>query len=125
MAIKTIRTDDLDGTEGAETITFALGPDTFEIDLSEKNASALRKVLAPYIESGRRRVSSKRSTKKATAHRPSAETTINNDAIRDWAKSNGHAVSDRGRIPRSVIEAFEEAHAPSNSASMFSAAGAG
>ncbi|MFD1049891.1 histone-like nucleoid-structuring protein Lsr2, partial [Kibdelosporangium lantanae] len=31
-------------------------------------------------------------------------------AIRDWARQNGHVVSDRGRIPKSVIEAFEEAH---------------
>jgi hypothetical protein len=31
-------------------------------------------------------------------------------AIRDWARKNGHAVSDRGRIPASVVDAYEAAH---------------
>ena len=31
-------------------------------------------------------------------------------AIRDWARKNGHNVSDRGRIPASVVNAYEEAH---------------
>ena len=30
--------------------------------------------------------------------------------IREWARENGHAVSDRGRIAASVIEAYEKAH---------------
>lgn len=124
MAIKTIRTDDLDGTEGAETVTFSLGPEAFEIDLSEKNAATLRKVLAPYIEAGRRTSSAKRSAKKSSARTPAAEATINNDAIRAWARANGHDVSDRGRVPANVKEAFDQAHAPSGSAKMFSAAGA-
>jgi hypothetical protein len=32
-------------------------------------------------------------------------------AIRDWARQNGYELSDRGRIPATVIEAFEAAHA--------------
>jgi hypothetical protein len=34
--------DDLDGTEGAETVAFALDGVSYEIDLSEKNAAARR-----------------------------------------------------------------------------------
>lgn len=124
MAIRQIRIDDLDGTEGAQTVTFALGPDTFEIDLSEKNAAALRKALTPYIEAGRRRAGSAKKSTPKRAHRPAAEVTANNDAIREWARRNQLAVSDRGRIPRDVITAFEEAHVPGGAASMFSAAGA-
>jgi hypothetical protein len=30
--------------------------------------------------------------------------------IREWARSNGHKVPDRGRIPSDVREAFEAAH---------------
>ena len=30
--------------------------------------------------------------------------------IRDWARSNGYKVPDRGRIPADVREAFEAAH---------------
>ncbi|RSM77814.1 hypothetical protein DMH04_34420 [Kibdelosporangium aridum] len=32
-------------------------------------------------------------------------------AIRDWARQNGHELCDRGRIPPTVIKAFEAAHA--------------
>jgi len=28
-------------------------------------------------------------------------------AIREWANANGHEVSDRGRIPSAVLEAYE------------------
>jgi hypothetical protein len=31
-------------------------------------------------------------------------------AIRDWAKSSGWAVSDRGRLPSNVVEAYDAAH---------------
>ncbi|HSU09851.1 MAG TPA: histone-like nucleoid-structuring protein Lsr2 [Pseudonocardia sp.] len=30
-------------------------------------------------------------------------------AIREWARQHGHQVSDRGRIPKSVIEAYQAA----------------
>jgi len=30
-------------------------------------------------------------------------------AIRDWAREHGHKVSDRGRIPKSVLEAYQAA----------------
>ncbi|WP_442973052.1 Lsr2 family DNA-binding protein [Rhodococcus sp. NBC_00294] len=31
-------------------------------------------------------------------------------AIREWANANGYEVSDRGRIPAAVVEAFDAAH---------------
>jgi hypothetical protein len=30
-------------------------------------------------------------------------------AIREWAREHGHQVSDRGRIPKSIIEAYQAA----------------
>jgi len=30
--------------------------------------------------------------------------------IRDWARSNSHQISDRGRIPAAVVDAFNVAH---------------
>jgi Lsr2 len=41
--------DDLDGTEAGETIFFELDGHTYEIDLSESNASDFRNALKPYI----------------------------------------------------------------------------
>ncbi|WP_405787155.1 Lsr2 family protein [Streptomyces sp. NBC_00029] len=35
---------------------------------------------------------------------------VNTDDIRDWARANGFQVPPRGRIPREVREAWEQAH---------------
>lgn len=101
--------DDVDGSEAAQTVDFGLDGVTYSIDLSDPNAAALRDVLAPYLaagqrQSGRGRASSQQAP---TAPRRSREQIA---AIRVWAKANGYEVSDRGRIPADVEEAFEKAH---------------
>jgi hypothetical protein len=59
MAQRTITTliDDLDGTElkrgSGETIRFGIDGRTYEIDLSDDNAQALREALQPYTDAGR------------------------------------------------------------------------
>jgi hypothetical protein len=95
--------DDLDGGDAAETVAFGLDGRSYEIDLNAKNAKALRDTLAKYVAAGRRaggRSGAKRRTQVGTSARE----------IRDWARSNGHKVPDRGRIPSDVREAFEAAH---------------
>jgi hypothetical protein len=99
--------DDLDGGEAAESIAFGLDGKTYEIDLSEKHAAELRDVLARFVGAARRAgASSAPATRQKSAPRSSRsreETT----AIREWANANGHEVSSRGRIPSSVLEAYE------------------
>lgn len=66
MAQRTITTlvDDLDGTDlervSGETIRFGVDGRAYEIDLSDDNAAALRDVLQPYTEAGRRIVSTRK-----------------------------------------------------------------
>lgn len=103
--------DDLDGTvldtgEG-ETVLFSLDGIAYEIDLTEANAAALRDALQPYIAAGRS-ISSRASG--ARARRRSGQQDLG--VVRQWARDNGHQVSDRGRVPASVIEAFEAAQRP-------------
>lgn len=116
--VQVILSDDLDDSISAdETVTFALDGTTYEIDLSEKNAEELRNVFGKYV-SAARKVSSRggRSSGASGAGRSRATggggrmDREQAGAIRDWARKNGHAVSDRGRIPASVVEAFEAAH---------------
>ena len=96
--------DDLDGGDATETVSFALDGRSYEIDLNDKNAKALRDSLAKYIavsrRSGGRAGKAKTRTQVGTSARE----------IRDWARSNGRQVPDRGRIPSEVREAFEAAH---------------
>ena len=103
--------DDIDGTilgigEG-ETVHFSLNSTAYEIDLTTENADAFRKALEPYIAGARRASASPArggSSRKRSASSPETA------AIREWANENGHKVSERGRIPATVIEAYRAAH---------------
>jgi hypothetical protein len=96
--------DDLDGGDASETVSFGLDGRSYEIDLNDKNAKALRDALAKYVAAARRGGGRSAGSKRRTQVGASAR------EIRDWARSNGHQVPDRGRIPSDVREAFEAAH---------------
>ena len=101
--------DDIDGSKADETLSFALDGTNYEIDLNTKHAEKLRTSLAKFIEHSRRlgrgRVAAPRRGRPASASARGDH--AQNQAIRDWAKSKGIEVSDRGRIPASVIERYE------------------
>ena len=114
--VQVILSDDFDDDVPAdETVTFALDGTTYEIDLSDSNASEMREVFAKYVGAARKVAGRGRASgagrSKATggsgAGRMDREQA---GAIRDWARKNGHEVSDRGRIPATVVEAYEAAH---------------
>jgi nucleoid-associated protein Lsr2 len=95
--------DDLDGGPADETVRFAFGGTGYEIDLSKKNARAFRKQLAPFVEHARKAGrGQQRRPRTLSARRRSGE-------IRAWAKEQGIAVSERGRIPAGVVEQYESA----------------
>ena len=97
-------TDDFDGSEAVETISFAFEGTEYEVDLSEENAAHFREAIGEYADVARvvggrsRRGRSARSTGKRDTR-----------AIRAWAQENGYEVSARGRISRDVVEAYEAA----------------
>ncbi|QGN58370.1 Lsr2 family protein [Nostocoides sp. HKS02] len=98
--------DDLDGSEADETVTFALDGVTYEIDLNAANAAGLRDSLAPYVGHARR------AGGRRAAGRPSSRGGGKRDLadVRDWARKNGHKVSDRGRISAEIQAAYDKAH---------------
>jgi hypothetical protein len=98
--------DDLDGSEADEQVEFAVDGRSYEIDLSKANSARLRDVLAPFV-SAARRTGGRRS---APAAGRSTSDREQNQAIREWAQQNGFTVSDRGRLPANVIEAYQKAH---------------
>jgi nucleoid-associated protein Lsr2 len=98
--------DDLDGSDASQTVSFALDGTSYEIDLNDKNAAALRDALATYVGHARKVTGSRRGRRSAA----SATNGHSAKEIRDWARSNGHKVPERGRIPGDVREAFEAAH---------------
>lgn len=46
-------TDDIDGGNADETVEFSIDGKVYEIDLSKRNAAALRKALQPYVDVAR------------------------------------------------------------------------
>jgi hypothetical protein len=103
----TVLTDDIDGGDADATIEFGLDGVMYTIDLSDKNGAKLRKTLDPFLAAATRvgraggagRISS-RTVAPARANRDQ------NQAIREWAGKNGYEVSERGRIPAAIAEAF-------------------
>lgn len=96
--------DDLDGSEAAETVTFALDGVSYEIDLSEANATALRSDLAKWVSSATR-TGGRRATRASSGS--SARPANESAKIRQWAREQGIEVSERGRIPADLRERYE------------------
>ena len=91
--------DDLDGSRAAETVDFGIDGALYEIDLSARNAKALRKALAAFVEAGRQR----KSTPAVAATRPRSRPAGPNAAVvRKWAHENDVPVSVRGRVSADV-----------------------
>jgi Lsr2 len=101
-------TDDIDGTEASEELTFALRGIEYEIDLNAKNVAALEKALDKFVKAGRKvsRTRGPRGPVRRAGGRSSKEDL---SAIRGWARANGYEVSNRGRISGAIREAYESA----------------
>ena len=96
--------DDLDGSDASQTVSFGLDGTSYEIDLNDKNAAALRDALSGYVGHARKvKLSSRRRKGAATTSGPGAS------EIREWAKANKMKVSDRGRVSAEVRQAYDAA----------------
>ncbi|MFT3796956.1 histone-like nucleoid-structuring protein Lsr2 [Microbacterium sp.] len=118
--------DDLDGTvleAGAgETVLFSLDGTAYEIDLTDDNAAALRAAFAPFIaaartvsarsRSARGGASARRGTGGGEAGKRVQRRAGQRDyaPVREWAAQHGYTLSERGRVPAAVLEAYDAAH---------------
>ena len=105
-----IKTSDLSGVELAggagDTLTFSVGRNSYVIDLTDDEVGAFYDALKPYTDAAR-----KGDGAPATARRPRSSAPKQDlSAVREWANANGHQVSSRGRIPVTVMSAYEDAH---------------
>jgi len=107
--VQTLLIDDLDGGEADATVRFGLDGAEYEIDLSAKNADALRKALARYVEAGRRSPGSAVRRPGRSGRKPASANGADSTAVREWAKSQGLEVKDRGRVPAELVVKFKAA----------------
>jgi hypothetical protein len=86
----------------APTVSFALDGTAYEIDLTDAEQEKFRKILAPYVEAGRKAAgntkATKRAVKKADGPTPAE--------VRAWAKENNIDVPDRGRVSSEVTDQY-------------------
>jgi hypothetical protein len=111
MAQKTIveAVDDLDGSPADyDNVPFGLDGVTFEIDLSEENYRRLKDGLHEFVMKARR-VGGR--TRVRSAGRQVTSSVDNAAKIREWALATGYELSDRGRIPNHIVDAYNEARA--------------
>jgi hypothetical protein len=105
--VQIVLTCDLHGddTPGTETVPFGLDGSAYEIDLCAEHAAHLRGALAQYVGQARR-AGGRPAGRRGRSRRDSSDSS----AVRTWARERGIAVTDRGRIPQSLLEQYREAH---------------
>lgn len=124
--VQVLLVDDIDGGTAEETVTFALDGVNYEIDLTAEHAAELRESFSRWVGhgrkvgsgsgsggsrgSGRQSRSSGASGGSGGTGRRSGSSSGDATAIREWARENGHEVSERGRISAEVRKAYEAAH---------------
>ncbi len=106
--VQVVLVDDLDGGTADETVTFSLDGVSYEIDLSHDNAARMRDLLAPYVGHARRATGPRRA---AGGRGARGKGGTNPAEVREWAKSQGIAVNERGRISADLMARFQAAHA--------------
>jgi hypothetical protein len=105
--IQTLFIDDLDGSEAEGTIRFGLDGTEYEIDLNAEHAQALRDALARYVHAARRARGGAR--RPARGGRQASAGSVDSTEVREWAKAQGIAVKDRGRVPAELVVKFKAA----------------
>jgi len=109
--VQTLLIDDLDGGEAEGTVRFGLDGAEYEIDLSAEHADALRRALAPYVSAARRAPGAAAGRPGRGGRRAAGAGAADPVAVREWAKSQGIEVKDRGRVPAELVVKFKAATA--------------
>lgn len=119
MAIETVTrlVDDLTGEEAERTVSFGIDGARYEIELSAANCAEFTAIMERYITAARRVAVTKTppKTRLSFASAPKEKPKMDPEqrkAITAWATDHGMHVPARGRIPTSVLDAWEQAHAP-------------
>ena len=104
--VRTLLIDDLDGSEAEATVPFGLDGASYEIDLNAAHAAELRGALASFIAAARKvpRTGSRQAGRGAALGDGVGRT-----EVRQWARSQGIEIKDRGRIPAGIIAKYRKA----------------
>jgi hypothetical protein len=102
--IQTLFIDDIDGGAAEGTVRFGLDGTEYEIDLSAEHSDELHKTLTTFIAHARKVSGAQRQ--RATRGRHGAVSSPDTAKVREWAKENGFAIKDRGRVPAELMAKY-------------------
>ena len=95
-------TDDIDGSEDAQTVSFAFEGKSYSIDLAAANRDKLEAALAPFIAKARHgSAPTIRGAAKAN------ERDYDISRLREWAAENNVTLPQRGRIPQAIVDEYK------------------
>jgi hypothetical protein len=105
----------------SDSLTFSFNGKTYTLDLCKKHLDEVKGTLDGYANAGhaagraaRRRRGAAPAGRSGRASRPAAAPRGESQAeIREWARAQGYAVGDRGRIPAEVRSAYDAAQSKS------------
>lgn len=115
MARQVVYVDDIDGSEDASTVQFTVHGQSYEIDLGPANRELFDKALAQFVNAARKG-EAVAPVPQRMSHRPAGvggkqgQSREQGQAVRTWGRANGFQVSERGRIPNPLQEAYDQAH---------------
>jgi hypothetical protein len=108
--VRTILVSDLSGDEaesGGESISFSYKGVDYTIDLTAKEAAGFDKAIAMYVQHARKagRGRAERSSSGSSHSQVERVSTM-----KTWADEQGIGYPKRGRLPKSLVEAYDAAH---------------
>jgi hypothetical protein len=107
MARKVLKVCDLHASDVAATTSLSvqLGDDRWRADLCDEHTAQLRRTLEPLLTSAHHLgPGSPRASRQVAGSRRSRK--AESMQLREWARSNGFDIGQRGRVPQAAIEAY-------------------
>jgi len=105
--VQTIIVSDISGADAndGESVEFTYRGVSYAIDLTKQEADSFDHAMEIYTSHAQRQ-SGRRTggSGKSTTDRQRLQ------AVREWARANGHTVSDRGRVSQQIQDAYNAAH---------------
>lgn len=114
--ILTVLTCDLHDkdVEAVESVAFSVQGTSYEMDLCESHLKKFNDSLATFTSGARtggHAVRTPRRTRRTSRRRAGGSPSSGGSetrVIREWALSNGHAISAKGRIPTHIVEQYRD-----------------
>lgn len=102
MAEKTSIISDLSGKPADVKVQIGFNGQWYELDTTAHESQTINDVVEPYVSAGR-------PCRRGKVPGLPLTSVSERKRIRSWAEANGYTVPQYGRIPKRILEAYEQA----------------